>query len=87
LAGNNPASCREKNTPTPQVNSHPEHFDTQLAPILKERVEKNIKRMVPIGRLADVEEIKGLAVFLASSASDYLVGTAIPIDGGVLIRS
>jgi NAD(P)-dependent dehydrogenase (short-subunit alcohol dehydrogenase family) len=41
--------------------------------------------MVPIGRLADVEEIKGLAVFLASSASDYLVGTAIPIDGGVLI--
>jgi gluconate 5-dehydrogenase len=71
-----------------QVNAIcPGYFDTQLAPILKERVERNIKRMVPIGRLADVEEIKGLAVFLASWASDYLVGSAIPIDGGVLIRS
>ena len=64
----------------------PGYFDTQLAPELKERVERNIKRMVPIGRLAHVEEIKGLAVFLASSASDFLVGTAIPIDGGVLVK-
>jgi gluconate 5-dehydrogenase len=64
----------------------PGFFDTQLAPALKERIVRNIKKMVPIGRLADVEEMKGLAIFLASSASDFLVGTAIPIDGGVLIR-
>ena len=70
-----------------QVNAIcPGYFDTQIAPRLKERVEKNVKRMVPIGRLAHVDEIKGLAVFLASRASDFIVGTAIPIDGGVLIR-
>jgi len=64
----------------------PGFFDTAFAPALKERVKKNISRMVPIGRLGNVEEVKGLAVFLSSSASDFLVGTAIPIDGGFLIR-
>ena len=42
--------------------------------------------LIPIGRFAQAEEIKGLAVFLASSASDYLVGSSIPIDAGLSIR-
>jgi len=64
----------------------PGAFDTKLAPALKESVNKNIHNLIPIGRMADVEEIKGLAVFLASPASNYLVGSAIPIDGGGSIR-
>lgn len=64
----------------------PGAFDTNLAPALKESVKKDIRNLIPVGRIADVEEIKGLAVFLASSASDFLVGSAIPIDGGGLIR-
>jgi len=32
------------------------------------------------------EDLKGLTVFLASSASDYVTGTVIPIDGGYLAR-
>jgi NAD(P)-dependent dehydrogenase (short-subunit alcohol dehydrogenase family) len=47
---------------------------------------KKVKQLIPIGRFAKTEEIKGLAVFLASSASDYLVGAAVPIDGGISIR-
>jgi len=43
---------------------------------------KNINDVIPIRRMAEVEEIKGLAVFLASPASNYLVGSAVPIDGG-----
>ncbi len=35
-------------------------------------------------RIAEPEEIKGLALFLASAASDYITGAAIPIDGGYL---
>ena len=70
-----------------QVNAIcPGMFDTDLAPQLKEAYLKNIKQLIPIGRFARVEEIKGLALFLASSASDYLVGAAIPIDGGISIR-
>ncbi len=64
----------------------PGMFDTNLAPKIKEAMMKNVRKRIPIGRFAHVEEIKGLAIFLASEASDYLVGTSIPIDGGAAIR-
>jgi NAD(P)-dependent dehydrogenase (short-subunit alcohol dehydrogenase family) len=37
---------------------------------------------VPLGRLGDPREIKGLALLLASEASSYITGAVIPIDGG-----
>jgi NAD(P)-dependent dehydrogenase (short-subunit alcohol dehydrogenase family) len=39
---------------------------------------------VPLGRVAEPEELKGLALFLGSPASSYVTGTVIPIDGGEL---
>jgi len=38
---------------------------------------------VPVGRLARPEDMVGTAVYLASSASDYLTGQCIYVDGGV----
>jgi len=37
---------------------------------------------IPLGRLGEPSQIKGLALLLASSASDYMTGCVIPIDGG-----
>jgi NAD(P)-dependent dehydrogenase (short-subunit alcohol dehydrogenase family) len=37
---------------------------------------------VPLGRWGELEEIQGLAVFLASDASSFMTGAAISIDGG-----
>ncbi len=36
----------------------------------------------PAGRWGDIDDMQGLAVFLAAPASDFLTGTVIPIDGG-----
>ena len=37
---------------------------------------------VPLGRIADPVEIKGLALLLASGAGSFMTGAVIPIDGG-----
>jgi len=39
--------------------------------------------MVPLKRIAKPDEIKGLALLLASPASSFITGAVIPIDGGI----
>ncbi len=46
------------------------------------KFQANLKREVPLGRLAKPEEDTALAVFLASDESDFFVGQAIPFSGG-----
>jgi NAD(P)-dependent dehydrogenase (short-subunit alcohol dehydrogenase family) len=50
-----------------------------------EETERMWSSMVPLGRMADPEELKGLAVMLASPASSYITGTAHVIDGGAVL--
>jgi len=40
---------------------------------------------IPLKRMGNTEEIKGLALFLASPASSYVTGSHIVIDGGYLL--
>ncbi len=37
---------------------------------------------IPIGRLGEPEDFVGIAIFLASKASDFITGANIPVDGG-----
>ena len=41
--------------------------------------------VIPLGRAADPEEIKGLALYLASPASGYVTGSTLTIDGGLSV--
>jgi 2-deoxy-D-gluconate 3-dehydrogenase len=41
---------------------------------------------IPVGRWGESDDLSGAAVFLASSASDYVHGITIPVDGGWLAR-
>lgn len=41
---------------------------------------------VPLGRWGEPNDLQGAAVFLASSAADYITGTILRVDGGWLTR-
>jgi NAD(P)-dependent dehydrogenase (short-subunit alcohol dehydrogenase family) len=47
---------------------------------------KAVKEFVPMGRMAEPEDLKGTAIYLASSASDYMCGQMIVTDGGILAK-
>lgn len=47
---------------------------------------KEISDRIPAGRWGTGEDMKGLTIFLASGASDYINGAVIPCDGGYLVK-
>jgi 2-deoxy-D-gluconate 3-dehydrogenase len=47
--------------------------------------EDMINKRTPVGRWGVPEDFAGIAVFLASQASNFVTGVALPIDGGYLL--
>ncbi|MGE7767581.1 SDR family NAD(P)-dependent oxidoreductase [Peribacillus sp. NPDC096540] len=45
-----------------------------------------VEARIPAKRWGTPEDVAGVALFLAAPASDYVTGTLIPVDGGVLGR-
>jgi NAD(P)-dependent dehydrogenase (short-subunit alcohol dehydrogenase family) len=66
----------------------PGPFRTNIANgrIRQPEVEAEFASMVPLGRIASPQELKGLALLLASPASSFMTGTTIPIDGGIMAK-
>lgn len=50
-------------------------------------LESFFLRGIPMGRLGQPDDIKGLAIFLASGASAWITGALIPLDGGNLAKN
>lgn len=69
-----------------QVNALcPGFFRTETRPRDAEHA-RMMETYTPMGRIAEADEIKGSILYLASSASDFVTGTTLVIDGGVLAR-
>jgi 2-deoxy-D-gluconate 3-dehydrogenase len=73
-----------------QVNAVlPGWIDTELTQGARREVQglhENVLRRTPAGRWGTIDDMSGVAVFLASPASDFVTGTAIPVDGGYSIQ-
>lgn len=66
----------------------PGYMATRLntAILADEKRTREIMARVPQNRWGTGDDMKGITVFLASSASDFVNGTVIPVDGGYLGR-
>lgn len=69
-----------------QVNCFlPGWIDTELTRRARREVDglhEKVLARTPSGRWGSVDDFEGIAVFLASAASDFITGTVIPVDGG-----
>jgi len=66
-----------------QVNAIcPGFFVTPLNQKLYEKNKENIDREIPLGHTGGADDLKGMAVLLASDASNFITGAIIPVDGG-----
>ena len=72
-----------------QVNALlPGWIDTELTRAARQQIaglEERAVARTPAGRWGHIDDFAGVAVFLASSASDFITGAAIPVDGGYSI--
>ena len=72
-----------------QVNAVlPGWIDTDLTAAARDEVENlhdKVLARTPAGRWGRADDLAGVAVFLASSASDFVTGAVIPVDGGYSI--
>lgn len=66
----------------------PGYIDTQLntALISDEKRSTEVLLRTPVKRWGIPADMKGVVIFLASAASDFVTGTVIPIDGGYSSR-
>lgn len=72
-----------------QVNAiAPGYFRTDNTQALQDDEIRNaeIQKRIPAGQWGEPEQLQGAAVFLASSASDYVNGHILAVDGGWLAR-
>jgi 2-deoxy-D-gluconate 3-dehydrogenase len=66
----------------------PGYFETSNTAALREDADRSaaILARIPAGRWGRPDDLAGVAVFLASRASDYVHGAVMPVDGGWLAR-
>jgi 3-oxoacyl-[acyl-carrier protein] reductase len=61
----------------------PGFIETDMTATLDSDRKKMITSQIPLGRLAEPDEVAQVALFLAGESSRYITGAVIPVDGGL----
>jgi len=69
-----------------QVNAiAPGFIETNMTKSLPEEVISKFMEQIPLSRLGSVDDVAGVALFLASNLSDYMTGQTLRVDGGMVM--
>ena len=52
-----------------------------------EELKKQWETLIPLGRMANPDELRGVVLLLASPASSFITGSALVVDGGSLVQA
>ena len=63
----------------------PGYTNTEMMNKIRTDILQGIKDSIPLGRLAEPEEIANVTSFLASDCCSYITGANIPVNGGLFI--
>jgi NAD(P)-dependent dehydrogenase (short-subunit alcohol dehydrogenase family) len=61
----------------------PGFIETDMTEALTEERRAEIRKCVPAGRFATVDEVAGVVTWLAGDSAGYISGAVIPVDGGL----
>lgn len=61
----------------------PGFIETEMTLKLNDDQKENILKKIPMGKVGKVEDVANCAIFLASSASEYITGQTIHVNGGI----
>ena len=63
----------------------PGFFPSRMTERVLQEEQSSLEAQIPMGRVGRKGELKGVAVFLASEASNYITGQTLVVDGGMTI--
>ena len=63
----------------------PGFINTDMTDVLPEKVKEAMVTEIPLGRMADAEEVATVVTFLASDFANYITGQVINVDGGMVM--
>lgn len=63
----------------------PGFIHTEMTEVLSDKVKEAMVGQIPLGRMAEPQEVANVAVFLAAPFSNYITGQVINVDGGMVM--
>ena len=63
----------------------PGFIETEMTKSLPEKAQEEYKKAIPLGKYGSTKDVANITLFLLSSASSYITGEVIKVDGGLYI--